>query len=103
MKVSLNEANQTLKQRLNTMMMMMMMMIMMMMIGFTPSFLMTFQMRKCLKRKKLMSNDVNAQQDEVLTYELPKKQRFMGTDVARDKNTFHSVPEQPQETFKWKN
>ena len=50
-----------------------------------------------------VNKDVDAQEDEVLTDELPKKQRFVSTDTVCDNNNFQTVPEQPPETFKWKN
>lgn len=50
-----------------------------------------------------VSRDVDAQEDEVVTDELSKKQRFVSTDVVCDDNSFQAVPEQPPETFKWKN
>ena len=50
-----------------------------------------------------VNRDVDAQEDEVLTDKLLRKQRFMSTDAACDNDSFHAVPEQPQETFKWKN
>ena len=50
-----------------------------------------------------ISREADAQEDEVLTDELPKKQRFVSTDAVCDDNSFQAVPEQPQETFKWKN
>ena len=50
-----------------------------------------------------VNKDVDAQEDEVLTDKLPRKQRFINTDNVCDNNSFQTVPEQPPETFKWKN
>ena len=45
------------------------------------------------------NRDIEVQEDEVLTDELPKKQRFMSTDAVCDNNSFDTVPEQSPETW----
>ena len=45
------------------------------------------------------NRDIEVQEDEVLTDDLPKKQRFMSTDAVCDNNSFDTVPEQSPETW----
>ena len=45
------------------------------------------------------NRDIDVQEDEVLTDELPKKQRFMSTGAVCDNNSFETVPQQPPETW----
>ena len=44
------------------------------------------------------NRDIYVQEDEVLTDELPKKQRFMSTDAVCDNNSFETVPQQLPQT-----
>ena len=57
----------------------------------------------CEEEEVDASKDVDAQDNEVLSDKISKKQRFMSTGAVCDDNSFQKVPEQPPETFKWKN